>query len=112
MKMMTCFYRDPCDVYFRGYRIRIRSVQSNRKRTAPTVGRHEDNPNDYIAAELDKQDEDRPFMIGDGETYGGYFNAPLDKDKQYEMILITISKVGEVSAKILKLMRRLDQMHI
>lgn len=80
--------------YATGYRIRIKSLQSKRKRVVSRMGGYEENPDDYITAELDKEENERPFTIGDGKTYGGYLNAPLDKDKKYEMYINTLSKVG------------------
>jgi len=39
----------------------------------------------YIAAELVNvdNDDDQPFIVGDGKMYGGYHNAPLDQDGSY-----------------------------
>ncbi|XP_026482492.1 putative tyrosine-protein kinase Wsck [Ctenocephalides felis] len=33
----------------------------------------------YIAAELKPHDINKDFIVGDGSTYNGYYNAPLDK---------------------------------
>ena len=52
----------------------------------------------YIAAEIvivdDKDDE--PFIVGDGKKYGGYYNAPLQRDASYRVWLGFIVTVDGV----------------
>lgn len=43
--------------------------------------------NCYIAAELSAHDirQEIRFPVGDNGTYGGYYNAPLEKGKEYDV---------------------------
>ena len=43
----------------------------------------------YIAAEVVSvdEDEDEPFIVGDGRMYGGFYNAPLQQDHSYRIWL-------------------------
>ncbi|XP_064624769.1 receptor-type tyrosine-protein phosphatase T-like [Lineus longissimus] len=50
----------------------------------------------YIAAEL-AADFSGPFVIGDGKTYGSYYNAPLEKGQSYDVIFGMAFTVGEMS---------------
>jgi len=52
----------------------------------------------YIAAELVNVggDEDQPFIVGDGKTYGGFYNAPLEPDLSYRVWLGFIVTVDGV----------------
>jgi len=52
----------------------------------------------YIAAEIVDVDEneDQPFIVGDGRTYGGFYNAPLLPDYRYRVWLGYIVTVDGV----------------
>ncbi|XP_071839785.1 receptor-type tyrosine-protein phosphatase kappa-like, partial [Apostichopus japonicus] len=53
------------------------------------------NPDQYIAAEVEKRDEDQMFTVGDGEMYGMYLNAPLREGESYDILIGTGSQAGE-----------------
>lgn len=69
------------------------------RRSVGGIGSYDDNPRDYITAEIEKGDEGEPFTIGDGQMYGMYRNVPLEEDKEYEIYIGTGSRVGEVLKK-------------
>ena len=56
----------------------------------------------YIAARFDRDKEQVPrkFVLGDGETYGGYKNAPLEPMTKYKVYLRAATKVKGVRNKI------------
>jgi hypothetical protein len=53
----------------------------------------------YIAAEL-PANFSGPFVIGDGGTYGAYYNPPLVKGEKYDIIFGMVFTVGGVSIPI------------
>ena len=56
----------------------------------------------YIAARFDREKEQVPrkFVLGDGEIYGGYKNAPLEPMTQYKVYVRAATKVNRVRNKI------------
>nr|XP_023019211.1 putative tyrosine-protein kinase Wsck [Leptinotarsa decemlineata] len=59
---------------------------------------HEANKNGlayYIAAEINPKDINRVFVVGDGQSYGNYYNAPLDPNINYNIILAMVSRINE-----------------
>ncbi|XP_022097246.1 receptor-type tyrosine-protein phosphatase alpha-like [Acanthaster planci] len=64
---------------------------SKAKREALNVTHYEDSPDDYIAAEISKQNLSEKFVVGDNQTYGMYRNAPLQTGATYDI------RVGSVS---------------
>ncbi|XP_072402058.1 putative inactive tyrosine-protein kinase Wsck [Diabrotica undecimpunctata] len=50
----------------------------------------------YIAAELNPKDINNIFTVGDGRTYGKYYNAPLDTNINYNLILALVSSLNGV----------------
>ena len=56
----------------------------------------------YIAARFDRDKEQVPrkFVLGDGETYGGYKNAPLEPMTKYKVYVRAATKVKGVRNKI------------
>uniref|UniRef100_A0A8C4RD27 protein-tyrosine-phosphatase n=1 Tax=Eptatretus burgeri TaxID=7764 RepID=A0A8C4RD27_EPTBU len=58
----------------------------------------DDKPRHYIAAELPPSmlSSPRSFIIGDNETYGGFWNAPLDPQKSYAVYVQAMSSAGGV----------------
>lgn len=34
---------------------------------------------------------DKPFIVGDGKNYGSFYNAPLDPDENYHILLGLVS---------------------
>ena len=57
----------------------------------------------YIAARFnrDKGQVPRKFVLGDGEIYGGYNNAPLEPMTEYKMYVRAATKVIWVRNKII-----------
>ena len=41
--------------------------------------------NCYITAQLIREDLDEQFIVGNNETYGGYYNAPLQRGNLYDV---------------------------
>ena len=56
----------------------------------------------YIAArfERDKEQVPRKFVLGDGLTYGGYKNAPLEPKTKYKVYVRAATEVNGVRNKI------------
>jgi len=56
----------------------------------------------YIAARFDRDKEQVPrkFVLGDGETYGGYKNAPLEPMTKYKVYVRAATEVNGVRNKI------------
>ena len=61
----------------------------------------------YIAArfERDKEQVPRQFVLGDGETYGGYKNAPLEPMTKYKVYVRAATEVNGVRNKIIGTLR-------
>ena len=79
----------------RAYVIRVKkktTPSSTTKKEALQPMHYEDNPNDYIAAELLQQNATMKFVVGDAKTYAGYFNAPLDRGAEYDIRVGSVSK--------------------
>ena len=55
----------------------------------------------YIAARFDRDKEQVPrkFVLGDGEIYGGYKNAPLEPMTQYKVYVRAATEVNGVRDK-------------
>ena len=52
----------------------------------------------YIAAQFKAEDFDTVFTVGDGKTYGGYYNAPLKPDIDYHILLGAVSVLNQTLA--------------
>jgi hypothetical protein len=51
----------------------------------------------YIAAEIVVVQHQQPFVVGDGKTYGGYYNAPLKPENSYRIwfgLIVTVDGVS------------------
>ncbi|XP_022097247.1 receptor-type tyrosine-protein phosphatase delta-like [Acanthaster planci] len=68
---------------------------SKAKREALNVTHYEDSPDDYIAAEISKQNLSEKFIVGDNQTYGMYRNAPLQTGASYEIRVGSVSRGNE-----------------
>lgn len=70
-----------------------------KKRTAVTFAQLSDS---YIAAEIPKTDvkADYTFVIGDGKTYGPYYNPPLVEEATYKIYIGLTSRVNETVINI------------
>ena len=57
----------------------------------------------YIAArfERDKEQVPRKFVLGDGEIYGGYYNAPFKPMTKYKVYVRAATEVNGVRNKII-----------
>ena len=59
-------------------------------------GNYMANSNDYIAAEFNKNELPDNFTVGDNQTYGGYYNAPIVPGYDYSISLCTVSRTAKV----------------
>ncbi|CAH0562539.1 unnamed protein product [Brassicogethes aeneus] len=48
----------------------------------------------YTAAELNPIEITKPFIVGDGRSYGGFYNPQLDPNVNYNIILGVVSRMG------------------
>ena len=57
----------------------------------------------YVAASFDRGTLNGPrdFVLGDGKTYGGYLNAPLEPETKYKVYVRGATEVNGVSTKTL-----------
>ena len=78
---------------FRYYKFGVEKRRSKNKREEPNF---EDNPNAYIAAQINRFNYTGSFTIGDGQMYGGYHNVPLEKDQEYLIYAGASSGFNEV----------------
>ena len=62
----------------------------------------------YIAARFERGtlDSPREFVLGDGKTYGGYQNAPLEPDTKYKAYVRAATEVNGVSIARIRLLYR------
>ena len=56
---------------------------------------HSESAEDYLAAEIPKGDLPERFVVGDKETYGAYYNAPLQRGSTYEIRVGSVSRGNE-----------------
>ena len=54
----------------------------------------------YLAARFEREQVPRKFVLGDGETYGGYNNAPLEPMTKYKVYVRAATEVNGVRNKI------------
>lgn len=59
-----------------------------------------EDANYYIAAEIEPQDILKNFTVGDGKTYGSYYNAPLQSNTIYRVLLGVVSRYQNVTKVI------------
>ncbi|XP_028141687.1 putative inactive tyrosine-protein kinase Wsck [Diabrotica virgifera virgifera] len=82
------------------YRIIVVNEDANQDFDDTDLGSYHDaNRNGlsyYIAAELNPKDINNIFTVGDGRTYGRYYNAPLDTNINYNLILALVSSLNGV----------------
>ena len=50
---------------------------------------------DYVAGELRKENLPETFTIGDGKTYGGFDNKPLESNTEYDIYLGSVSRTSD-----------------
>lgn len=60
---------------------------------------HEDGTQFYIAAELDLGNGARNVEVGDGNTYNGYFNAPLPQNSHIHVAVGVISTLNGLTKR-------------
>jgi len=51
----------------------------------------------YIAAEFPSVEHQQPFIVGDNKTYGGFYNAPLQRGETYRVwfgVFVTVDGVS------------------
>ncbi|XP_072172636.1 receptor-type tyrosine-protein phosphatase S-like [Diadema setosum] len=63
---------------------RINPTPSRRRRENELNAYHA-NPNSYIGAKFSRDEFPVNFTLGDNQTYGGYYNAPLVEGASYEI---------------------------
>ncbi|XP_038068060.1 receptor-type tyrosine-protein phosphatase mu-like [Patiria miniata] len=80
--------------YVSSYVVHVNKTSASRKskRAALTPKRYADSADDYIAAEIPKQNLAEKFVVGDNETYESYRNAPLQTGADYEIRVGSVSK--------------------
>ena len=50
----------------------------------------------YVAAQINRDKASGPFEVGDNKTYSGFYNAPLNPDKKYNIWFGAYSAVDGV----------------
>ncbi|KAL1492607.1 hypothetical protein ABEB36_010844 [Hypothenemus hampei] len=77
------------------YRVVVVKTDDNqgfqKQNVFPYAEAQKQNLSYYIAAELSPQDINQEFTVGDGKYYDTYFNAPLNPDSNYKVIVGLVS---------------------
>ena len=50
---------------------------------------------EYVAGELRKENLPETFTVGDGKTYGGFDNKPLESNMEYNIYLGSVSRTSD-----------------
>ncbi|XP_038066677.1 angiopoietin-1 receptor-like [Patiria miniata] len=89
-------------VYIESYVIQVKKTGtlSVTKRDVLVTGRSEDPVDGYIAAEFPKNSLPAEFVVGDCKMYGGYRNAPLQRDAVYNIRVGSVTKGNETVTKV------------
>ncbi|XP_038066674.1 angiopoietin-1 receptor-like [Patiria miniata] len=84
-------------VYIESYVIEVKKAGtlSVTKRDVLVTRRSEDLGDGYIAAEFPKNSLPAEFVVGDSKMYGGYRNAPLQRDAVYNIRVGSVTKGNE-----------------
>ncbi|XP_038049631.1 phosphatidylinositol phosphatase PTPRQ-like [Patiria miniata] len=87
---VTITLKDPDDHYVTSYLVAVESDAPRSKRSPVVIDgkafrTYSDNPHAYIAAEIPKAENTSSVVVGDGQTYGDYLNAPLANGRQYRI---------------------------
>ena len=96
--------------FFSFYRIIVEEVLSVEKRSLP--GTVVDADSDYykakmegsrvyVAAQITQDKASGPFEVGDNKTYSGFYNAPLNPNKKYNIWFGAYSEVDGVSVYVM-----------
>ena len=65
------------------------------RREALIPRHYDESADDYIAAELLKDNVPDKFVVGDKLTYGQYYNAPLQTGAEYQIRVGSVSRGNE-----------------
>ncbi|XP_038066676.1 angiopoietin-1 receptor-like [Patiria miniata] len=84
-------------VYIKSYVIQVKKAGtlSVIKRDVLVTRRSEDHVDGYIAAKFPKTSLPAEFVVGDSKMYGGYWNAPLQRDAVYNIRVGSVTKGNE-----------------
>ena len=66
------------------------------RQTRHRFGDYFDSKEAYVAAELSKDDviRDPSFVIGDGQVYGQYYNAPLTENRTFVLYVAFLVRIN------------------
>ncbi|XP_072041031.1 receptor-type tyrosine-protein phosphatase T-like [Amphiura filiformis] len=82
----------------RSYQVKVVKQQEvPSKRSTKDIMTYINSPDDYIAAEISKNDVNKPFIVGDNMTYESYYNAPLQHGVACEIVVGAVSKTTNES---------------
>ncbi|XP_038066673.1 tyrosine-protein kinase receptor Tie-1-like [Patiria miniata] len=82
-------------VYIESYVIRVKKTGTLSVTKREVTRRSEDPVDGYIAAEFPKNSLPAEFVVGDSKMYGGYRNAPLQRDAVYNILVGSVTKGNE-----------------
>ncbi|XP_072042257.1 receptor-type tyrosine-protein phosphatase U-like [Amphiura filiformis] len=79
------------------YLVGVKLISSKRKRQAGVFDHYDKSPTMYVAAELAKSEltDDSSFVIGDNQTYGSYYNPPLQEGQTYQLYTAFASRIND-----------------
>ncbi|XP_038074894.1 receptor-type tyrosine-protein phosphatase F-like [Patiria miniata] len=80
--------------YVTGIQIGVKQVHSNIE--ADTTPSKNDFVPDYVAGELMKENLTETFTVGDGNTYGTFYNRPLQPNTKYDIYLGSVSRISDM----------------
>ncbi|XP_072041078.1 receptor-type tyrosine-protein phosphatase delta-like [Amphiura filiformis] len=81
------------------YQISVQIDSKTRKREALQFAQFKDSHDTYIAGEFPEEyiTDDFTFVVGDNETYGGYWNPPLEEHTCYIIRIGYVSEFNETT---------------
>ncbi|XP_038066683.1 angiopoietin-1 receptor-like [Patiria miniata] len=82
-------------VYIESYVIQVKKTGTLSVTKREVTRRSEDLGDGYIAAKFPKNSLPAEFVVGDSKMYGGYRNAPLQRDAVYNIRVGSVTKGNE-----------------